>query len=86
MFSHTKKVGSAGRYGTRIGWKTRKQVVRMEQESQKSKKCPSCGKTNIKRSSAGIWACLSCNNTFAGGTFIAVPKRKKVTAEGEQTK
>ena len=79
MFSHTKKVGSVGRYGTRIGWKTRKNVLRVEEEARKSRKCPSCGKNKIKRSATGIWGCPSCGNTFAGGAFLPVPKRKKVS-------
>ncbi|MFH1788062.1 MAG: 50S ribosomal protein L37ae [Candidatus Altiarchaeota archaeon] len=77
MYSHTKKVGSVGRYGTRVGWKTRKQVARIEDDSRKSRNCPSCGKNSVKRSSAGIWNCPSCKTTFSGGAFIATPKRKK---------
>jgi large subunit ribosomal protein L37Ae len=83
MFSHTRKVGSVGRYGTRIGWKTRKEVLRMEEESRKSRKCPSCGKDKLARKSAGIWKCKSCENIFAGGAFLSIPKRKKTT-EGEE--
>lgn len=77
MFSHTKKVGSVGRYGPRVGWKSRKQILRIEEEGRKSRNCPSCGKGRVKRSSAGIWGCPSCGTTFAGGAFIATPKRKK---------
>ncbi len=82
MFSHTKKVGSVGRYGTRIGWKTRKRVLRVEQESAKSRNCPSCGKNRVKRSSAGIWDCPSCGNSFTGGAYVSIPRRKKVLEDG----
>lgn len=76
MYSHTKKVGSAGRYGTRIGWKIRKEVVRIEDEAKKTKKCPKCGKTQVKRSAAGIWKCNSCSLVFTGGAFIQTTRKK----------
>jgi large subunit ribosomal protein L37Ae len=55
----------------------------MEEESRKSRKCPSCGKDKLARKSAGIWKCKSCENIFAGGAFLSIPKRKKTT-EGEE--
>ena len=83
MYSHTKKVGSVGRYGPRIGWRTRKQVLRIEDESKRSRSCPSCGKNKVKRSSAGIWNCPSCGSVFAGGAYVSIPKRKKSISQEE---
>jgi len=66
MYSHTKKVGSLGRYGTRIGRKIRTEVLKIEVDSRKSAKCPTCGKEKVKRKAPGIWKCNSCDIEFSG--------------------
>jgi len=72
MYSHTRKVGSVGRYGTRIGGKLRNEIKKIEDKTKNSR-CPNCGR-NVKRLSAGIWFCRSCNTRFAGGAYL--PKTK----------
>ncbi len=73
MYSHTKKVGSVGRYGPRIGRKLRDEIKKVE-DLQKTSKCPDCGK-KVARVSSGIWECRSCGVKFAGGAYTPTRKR-----------
>lgn len=44
--------------------------------------CPACGKSQIRRTAAGIWGCKGCKVTFAGGAFefaTSVATTAKVT-------
>jgi len=63
----TKKVGVAGKYGSRYGLRIRRKVV--DVEKKKSKSCPTCGKKQLKRVASGIWECKKCGNKFSGGTY-----------------
>ncbi|MBD3388442.1 MAG: 50S ribosomal protein L37ae [Candidatus Altiarchaeales archaeon] len=81
MYSHTKKVGSLGRYGTRVGRKIRNEAAKIEVESRKSSGCPSCSRGKLKRVSAGIWRCRTCKHTFTGGTHIPVFRRMSMEEE-----
>ena len=75
MFSHTKKVGSLGRYGPRVGRKLRNEAVKIEMEARRSSSCSTCSRGRLKRVSAGVWRCRTCGHTFTGGTHIPVVKR-----------
>jgi len=75
MYSHTKKVGSLGRYGVRVGRKIREEAKRIEDMRKQAKNCPQCGKKGIKRLASGIWCCKYCKFSFAGGSFL--PKLNK---------
>lgn len=68
MYSHTRKVGSMGRYGPRIGRKLRDEIRKIE-DLAKSNKCSNCGR-KVRRISAGIWECRSCGLKFSGGSYI----------------
>jgi large subunit ribosomal protein L37Ae len=81
MYSHTKKVGSLGRYGPRIGRKMRYEALKVETESKANRVCPKCTMGRLKREGAGIWMCRKCSYTFTGGTHMPVVKR--VVAEEE---
>ena len=81
MYSHTKKVGSTGRYGPRIGRKMRHEARKIEDESRAGRICPSCSKNRVKRVAAGIWSCKTCGFTFTGGTHMPVAAKKMVEAE-----
>lgn len=70
MPSHTKKVGSAGRFGARYGLRIRKKIWEIEQVQRQKHKCPSCFKFALKRLAAGIWLCGACDTKFAGGAYI----------------
>jgi large subunit ribosomal protein L37Ae len=75
MFSHTKKVGSLGRYGPRVGRKPKYEALKIEEESKKSRNCPTCTQGKLKRLGAGIWECRTCGFTFTGGAHMPVVKR-----------
>ncbi len=74
MYSHTKKVGSLGRYGPRIGRKIRYEVRRIE-DSEKGNACPNCGRY-IKKEGSGIWKCGFCRLKFAGGAYFTTTEKK----------
>lgn len=68
-YSHTKKVGRSGRFGSRIGKKTRDEVNAIEEVSKLKHKCPKCGKRKVIRLEAGIWVCKGCKTKFTGGAY-----------------
>jgi len=78
MYSHTKKVGSMGRYGPRVGRKIRHEARKIEDELNKPRNCPRCGKTGVKRKVVGIWVCRSCKLVYAGGAYMPHAVKKTV--------
>jgi large subunit ribosomal protein L37Ae len=78
MYSHTRKVGSLGRYGARVGRKIRHEARKIEDEANKPKTCRRCGKKRVKRNAAGIWTCRSCGLIFAGGAYTPVAVKRSV--------
>jgi len=64
------KVGSAGRFGSRIGKRTREDINAIEDISKQKHKCPKCGKKKVDRLEAGIWICKGCKAKFAGGAYV----------------
>lgn len=77
MYSHTKKVGSVGRYGPRIGRKVRHEIAAIERQRAKPSVCPTCGKAKVIRTHPGIWECRSCQASFTGGAFMPKTKKKR---------
>ncbi|CCD25692.1 60S ribosomal protein eL43 NDAI_0F03740 [Naumovozyma dairenensis CBS 421] len=69
MSKRTKKVGITGKYGVRYGSSLRRQVKKLEVQQHARYDCSFCGKKTVKRGSAGIWNCKSCNKTVAGGAY-----------------
>lgn len=67
--NHTKKVGAAGRFGTRYGTKLRKAVTSIEKTQRKKQECPNCKKPAIHRVAMGIWVCKKCGAKYAGGAY-----------------
>ena len=65
----TKKVGAAGRFGSRYGKKLRKNFLKIENEKKTEFECPKCLKKTLKREASGIWFCKSCGNKFAGKAY-----------------
>lgn len=65
----TKKVYSAGRFGSRYGVGIRKRVVKVELKQKEKHKCPLCGLGALKRQAAGIYLCPKCGKAFAGGAY-----------------
>lgn len=65
----TKKVLSAGRFGSRYGKKIRVSLISVEKKQRKKQICPHCKKPTAKRVAKGIWSCKFCGKKFAGGAF-----------------
>ena len=70
MYSHTRKVGSLGRYGPRLGRKVRENLKSIEDARKKKSRCGACGKNRVKRKAPGIWVCPNCKSQFTGGTHV----------------
>jgi large subunit ribosomal protein L37Ae len=65
----TKKVGAAGRFGSRYGKRIGVNFVNIERLKHSKFVCPNCMKNRVKRESAGIWYCPSCKYKFAGKAY-----------------
>ena len=70
MTRGTVKVGSAGRFATRYGVKTRMQIAQIEKKQKARHPCPRCGQVRVKRVGTGIWKCRRCKCEFAGGAYM----------------
>lgn len=68
MAKCTKKVGIVGKYGTHYGTSLRKMGRKLKSASTPSTLASSV-KTKVKRRAVGIWHCVSCMNTVAGGAW-----------------
>jgi len=73
-----KKIGSAGRFGSRYGKRIRSLVSEIEKEQKKRQVCPRCGMAYVKRVSSGIWQCKKCGLKFAGLAYHPHAERKRV--------
>jgi large subunit ribosomal protein L37Ae len=67
--SHTKKVGSSGRFGPRYGALGRRQVANIEKVQKAAHTCIRCGQLSVYRQETAIWSCKKCGYTFAGGAY-----------------
>ncbi|VVB54646.1 50S ribosomal protein L37Ae [uncultured archaeon] len=83
MYSHTRKVGSLGRYGPRLGRKVREEIKKVEDDALKNRACPTCGSARVKRQFAGSWKCATCSAVFTAGAFT--PKTRKSTASADES-
>ena len=70
MAKRTKKVGPAGRLGSRYGVRARTKLRNVELVQKAKHNCPSCGHLKVKRISTSIWQCKKCGVKFAGGAYI----------------
>ncbi len=70
MGKRTKKVGSAGRFGTRYGMRLRKRWVEVDKKQRELHECPTCKRRGVKRVSSGLWLCRKCGAKFAGGAYV----------------
>lgn len=69
LMSHTKKVGSAGRFGPRYGALHRRTVGNIEKIQKAAHPCARCGAVSVYRTQTAIWECQKCKYTFAGGAY-----------------
>lgn len=65
----TKKIGSAGRFGSRYGKTNRQKISNIEKHQKKKQICPYCKSPSAKRISMGIFICKKCNSKFTGGAY-----------------
>ncbi len=63
----TKKVGLAGKYGTRYGRVIRQKVL--SASGERRYKCSNCLRPSVRRLSAGIWECGKCGHKFSGKAY-----------------
>ncbi|MFC2174611.1 50S ribosomal protein L37ae [archaeon] len=80
----TKKVGVAGRFGSRYGRKIRENVRKVEVKSKAKHDCPQCGKLSLKRVSNGIWQCTKCKTKLAGGAYVPQTGLGKISLRAVQ--
>lgn len=66
----TKKVGSAGRFGSRYGKRIRQRIIDVEKKQRGWQKCPYCNKVRAKRVSVGIYQCKKCESKFTGKAYF----------------
>ena len=64
-----KKIGTAGRFGSRYGKKIRQAVAEIEGLQKKKAICPKCKMPYVKRISTGIYFCKKCKIKFAGKAY-----------------
>ncbi len=67
--SHTKKVGSTGRFGPRYGALHRRTVANVEKVQKAAHPCMKCGAVSVYRDGTALWSCQKCGYTFAGGAY-----------------
>lgn len=72
-----KKIGSAGRFGSRYGKKVRSIVSEVERVQKQRHMCPSCNMPYVKRVASGIWECKKCGVKFAGQAYYPYAQTKK---------
>lgn len=60
---------SSRKFGSRYGKRIRDLHGKYEEMQRMKYKCPYCNKVNVRRVSAGIWECASCNVKFTGKAY-----------------
>ena len=65
----TRKLKSVARFGARYGKKIRERVLKVEREQHAKRTCPHCRTGVLKRSAAGLYACVKCGARMAGGAY-----------------
>lgn len=79
MTHGTKKVGIAGKYGSRYGVKIRKRLMETETERVQKRTCPRCAHIAVKRLDTSIWLCRHCGYKYAAGAYV--PKIREFKRE-----
>ena len=65
----TRKVKSAGRFGSRYGKSVRERISKIEAKQKVKQTCPFCQKKSLKRLSKGIWLCKKCGKKTASHAY-----------------
>lgn len=69
MAKRTKKIGIAGRFGSKYGRKVKVIINKIEKQQKSKYICPNCKNKSVRRVSSGIWQCKKCGTRFAGGAY-----------------
>ncbi len=67
--SKSSEQGSMRGLGAKYGATVRKRYGRIMANLKKTRRCPSCGSTRFRRTSAGIWGCSTCEFKIAGEAY-----------------
>ncbi|KXA91262.1 hypothetical protein AKJ63_01690, partial [candidate division MSBL1 archaeon SCGC-AAA259D18] len=80
-----KKVGSAGRLGSRYGTRVRARVRAVEDREKGYHRCPECRSESVKRVGSGIWKCQRCKTKFAAKAYTPniAPIEKEISQTAE---
>jgi len=75
-------------YTARYGASIRKMVDKAIRAKKTRYECPKCHKLKLVRKCTAIWACKSCDSTFAGGAYSFRSEAGEIAARviGEYTK
>jgi len=57
------------KWAVRYGPSLRKRYLAIVEQKKERYVCDVCGKKAVKRIGTGIWKCMSCGATFAGGAY-----------------
>lgn len=79
--SKTKKVGIAGKFGSRYGFTVRRRLAEVEVKVRQKYECPNCGAVKLRRIGTSIWQCKRCGTKFAGRAY-APGELRKLSAGG----
>jgi large subunit ribosomal protein L37Ae len=80
--SRTKKIKSAGRFGTRYGRHVRIKTAKVEAIQRKTQRCIFCS-GKVQRISTGIWQCKKCNKKFASHAYY-LPKKEELNLKNKK--
>lgn len=76
MGAKTKKARAAGRFGSGIGTKARKEFNAIEALQRRKQPSPFSPKGRAKRIASGIWKCTKTGKIFAGPAYAFEEKKQ----------
>jgi large subunit ribosomal protein L37Ae len=82
MYSHTRRIGSVGRYGVKTGKRLRDEIRKIE-DAAKLNSCPNCGK-KIARVGSGVWHCNYCDTKLAGSSYFPTAEKASLMQERKE--
>jgi len=69
MGSKTRKIKSAGKFGSGYGTRVRKNYNKIEEFQRVRQVSPFYAKARVMRIAAGIWKCMKTGKIFAGPAY-----------------
>lgn len=65
----TKKIGVAGKFGSKYGATIKERYKEVASKQAKKQQCPYCKKYKSKRLAKGLWRCKSCGKKFTAHAY-----------------